>query len=79
MSFKQVNHDLEEFQRQKKRSRQSRDLLHDDDDSDSDLNVNIRYKQHGQQQSEAMVPSTPSHPVKRTFSNAGSVPSRFVF
>jgi len=75
MSFKQVNHDLEEFQRQKKRSRQSRDLLHDDDDSDSDLNVNIRYKQ----QSEAMVPSTPSHPVKRTFSNAGSVPSRFVF
>jgi hypothetical protein len=73
--FKQVNHDLEEIQRQKKRSRQSRDLLHDDDDSDSDLNVNIRYKQ----QSEAMVPSTPSHPVKRTFSNAGSVPSRFVF
>lgn len=65
--------DLEELKRQRKRSRQSRDLIRDDDD---DVDVDAPYKPSAPPLVDSMMPSTPSHPVKRTFSNAGSVPSR---
>jgi len=58
--------DLEELKRQRKRSRQSRELMND-----------VRYSPSAPPMAEVMVPNTPSNPVKRTFSNAGSVPSRF--
>jgi hypothetical protein len=61
--------DLDELARHRKRSRQSRELLIDNDDG--------RGFAPSAPPMDTMVPTTPSHPVKRTFSNAGSVPSRW--
>jgi hypothetical protein len=59
--------DLEELKRQRKRSRQSRDLLNEE---------HIERYAPSAPPMDVMTSHTPSHPVKRTFSNAGSVPSR---
>ena len=72
----QVNLDVEELRRQRKRSRQSRDVLRDDDDDDDD-DIS-KFRPSAPPMGDYMVPTTPSHPVKRTFSNAGSVPSRLI-
>ena len=62
--------DMDELKRQRKRSRQSRELLNEKVD---------RMYAPSAPPVDVMMATTPSHPVKRTFSNAGSVPSRSVW